>query len=87
MAKALCALFNFTFLLKLHSLLDLKYIFSYFIKGGLKLCERYREIREHCLIKAFETLGVDHKDLSELARTLRSLSGLYDQAARAATSF
>ena len=64
-----------------------KEVFYTLTKEGSKLCERYREIREHCLIKAFETLGVDHKDLSELARTLRSLSGLYDQAARAATSF
>ena len=39
------------------------------------------------LIKEFKTLGVDHGELSDLARTLRSLSGLYDQTARAATSF
>ncbi|MEE9309557.1 MAG: winged helix DNA-binding protein [Cocleimonas sp.] len=64
-----------------------KEVFYTLSEEGAKLCERYREIREHCLIKAFETMGVDHGELSELARTLRSLSGLYDQAARAATSF
>ena len=64
-----------------------KEVFYTLTDSGRTLCERYREIREHCLIEAFETMGVKHSDLHELAQTLRSLSGLYDQAARAATSF
>ncbi len=64
-----------------------KEVFYTLTKKGEDLCEKYREIREHCLIEAFETMGVKHSDLHELAQTLRSLSGLYDQAARAATSF
>ncbi len=64
-----------------------KEVFYTLTKKGVSLCEKYREIREHCLIEAFETMGVKHSDLRELAQTLRSLSGLYDQAARAATSF
>jgi len=53
---------------------------------GRALCERYREIREQCLLASMETLTVDAQDISRLAGLLRALSGLYDQAARAATS-
>ena len=53
---------------------------------GENLCEKYREVREHCLVEAFEGMGVSHEELSQLARTLRTLSGSYDQAARAAAS-
>jgi len=45
---------------------------------------RYREVRERCLIDALDTDR--NRDIGELARLLRSLSGLYDQAARSATS-
>jgi predicted MarR family transcription regulator len=45
---------------------------------------RYREVREQCLIG---NLGAGLNDnIGELARTLRTMSGQYDQAARAATS-
>jgi predicted MarR family transcription regulator len=53
---------------------------------GQQHVERYREIRESCLIDA---LGADdgmNRDIGELARLLRVLSGMYDQAARAAAS-
>lgn len=54
---------------------------------GQNLCRRYREVRETCLIDAFSALGdVDAAGLSEVARQLRVLSGLYDQAARSATN-
>lgn len=53
---------------------------------GRALCERYRDVREQCLLASMETLSVDAKDISRLAGLLRALSGLYDQAARAATS-
>ena len=53
---------------------------------GRALCERYREVRERCLLNSIETLAVDAEDISRLAGLLRALSGLYDQAARAATS-
>jgi len=57
--------------------------------------ERYREIRERCLVAAVapkqgevENLRATVQDtVQETARVLRWLSGLYDQAARAATSF
>ena len=54
---------------------------------GRDLIQRYRRIREACLVDAFSALGeVDAPSLSELARQLRALSGLYDQAARSATN-
>jgi predicted MarR family transcription regulator len=55
-------------------------------EAGRALVDRYREIRETCLLPA---LGGDRGDpgtLVETARLLRALSGLYDQAARAAAS-
>ncbi len=45
---------------------------------------RYRTVREDCLV---DNLALElNPDIGEVARLLRSLSGLYDQAARAATS-
>ena len=48
--------------------------------------ERYREIREACLIAALKADEGLNRDIGELARLLRVLSGMYDQAARAAAS-
>jgi len=64
-----------------------KEVFYATSKTGQALCLRYREIREACLVDAFSALGaVDRESLTELARQLRVLSGLYDQAARSATN-
>ncbi len=48
--------------------------------------QRYREIRETCLINALKADDGLNRDIGELARLLRVLSGMYDQAARAAAS-
>ncbi len=54
---------------------------------GEAACRRYREVRDSCLIETLTALGsVDTKEIGDAARVLRALSGLYDQAARAATS-
>jgi len=54
---------------------------------GAAACETYRVIREACLVDAFEALGgIDPKEIESAARVMRALSGLYDQAARSATS-
>jgi predicted MarR family transcription regulator len=45
---------------------------------------KYREVREQCLIDNLDS-QMNH-DIGEVARMLRTMSGLYDQAARAATS-
>lgn len=52
--------------------------------AGEAFVARYRELREDCLVA---NLDVERNhDLGELARLLRTMSGLYDQAARAASS-
>ena len=51
---------------------------------GEAFVQRYRDVRDTCLV---ESLDVERNhDIGELARLLRAMSGLYDQAARAATS-
>ena len=55
-------------------------------KQGREICERYAEIRQQCLVEALGDICNDNQDLHEVARLLRTLSGLYDQAGRAATS-
>ncbi len=55
-------------------------------ESGRAYVERYREIREACLIDALKADEALNRDIGELARLLRVLSGVYDQAARAAAS-
>ena len=53
-------------------------------KAGEAAVQKYREVREACLI---HNLDVERNpDIGEMARLLRTMSGMYDQAARAATS-
>ena len=60
--------------------------FAEVTQEGRALCERYREVREQCLLASMEQVSVSAEDMTRLAGLLRALSGLYDQAARAATS-
>lgn len=53
---------------------------------GQELCEKYREVREQCLLDSLKHVVKDPDELSEVASALRTLSGLYDQASRAASS-
>ncbi len=53
---------------------------------GFDLCDKYREVREQCLLDSLKHLEVDKDQLSEMAAMMRTLSGLYDQASRAASS-
>ena len=53
---------------------------------GRAYVERYREIREDCLINALKADPALNHDIGQLARLLRVLSGIYDQAARSAAS-
>ena len=55
-------------------------------EAGSASVQRYREIREQCLIQALHADDGLNKDIGELARLLRVLSGMYDQAARSAAS-
>lgn len=53
---------------------------------GQALCKKYFDVRERVLVANLTGTGTEKFELSELARFLRMLSGLYDQAARAATA-
>lgn len=54
---------------------------------GAEACEKYREIRNHLLLEAFEDLGIDPSQFSTLSRLMRLMAGQYDQAARAAATY
>jgi predicted MarR family transcription regulator len=53
---------------------------------GKKACERYREVREKCLTSGYRNLDREGSEVSQAAALLRLMSGLYDQASRAASS-
>lgn len=55
-------------------------------KTGFDLCESYRDIREQCLLESLSLMNRSSEEISEIAAALRTLSGLYDQASRAASS-
>ncbi|GLS14300.1 MULTISPECIES: winged helix DNA-binding protein [Hydrogenophaga] len=55
-------------------------------EAGKAYVARYREIRETCLIHALKADDSLNRDIGQLARLLRVLSGIYDQAARSAAS-
>ena len=65
-------------------------------EAGAAACARYREVREACLVEAlsaFAPPGAEtpasedlNRQMGTSAGLLRALSGLYDQAARAAAS-
>jgi predicted MarR family transcription regulator len=59
--------------------------------AGAAACRKYKEVREACLVAAFEAFGGERGaalagQVDEAADLLRALSGLYDQAARSAAS-
>ena len=64
-----------------------KEVFFSTTEAGAALCLRYREVREACLMPGFSGAGEENCQLGDVARLLRTLSGRYDQAARAATSY
>ncbi|MDE1190886.1 MAG: winged helix DNA-binding protein [Arachidicoccus sp.] len=55
-------------------------------EAGAALIDRFRAIRGRCLLAGIEGDLADGESHAEVARRLRMLSGLYDQAARAASS-
>lgn len=54
--------------------------------AGAALCERYRQVREACLMPGFSGSEEENARIGDLAKLLRTLSGRYDQGARAASS-
>ena len=64
-----------------------KEVFYATTASGVDLCFKYRAVREACLVNCFADFDRGKgAELSEVARQLRLLSGLYDQAARSATN-
>lgn len=53
---------------------------------GQEVCLEYRKIRELCLIETANSTDRNFTEISKSATVLRGVSGLYDQAARAAAS-
>ena len=56
-------------------------------EAGVALCTRYGEIREALVVRTARQMGHDPAELSRIAAILRTLSGAYDQGARAAAAF
>ncbi|OGB23797.1 MAG: hypothetical protein A3I66_21210 [Burkholderiales bacterium RIFCSPLOWO2_02_FULL_57_36] len=55
--------------------------------SGEQHLSHFDEVHERLLLDALSTLQLNRSVLPELAQYLRKMSGLYDQAARAASSF
>ena len=53
---------------------------------GKDVCEAYRVVRNRCFIDGLPRLDISGEEMREIAASLRSLSGQYDQASRAAAS-
>jgi predicted MarR family transcription regulator len=55
-------------------------------EAGAALCAAYAEVRERLLARPLRASGPAEAHLSEMAQLMRTLSGFYDQAARAAAT-
>jgi len=64
-----------------------KEVFLKSTEEGAALCLRYRDVRESCLLPGFSGDADENHRFGEVAQLLRTLSGRYDQAARAASSY
>ena len=53
---------------------------------GAALCQAYRTIRSQCLLEGLSRMGMSGDERREIGASLRTLSGQYDQASRAAWS-
>ncbi|MFT5800059.1 MAG: putative MarR family transcription regulator, partial [Candidatus Azotimanducaceae bacterium] len=63
-----------------------KEVFYRTSETGEKLCDAYREVREQCFLDGLSTTEMTGEEMRDIAAKLRSLSGQYDQASRAAAS-
>lgn len=55
-------------------------------REGRDIYRKYREVRESCLVETFERLGMNRDEIGDVAKTIRAMSGVYDQASRAAST-
>ena len=70
----------------LHATKQGKEVFYSTTERARVLVEKYQQVRDRCLLPGLDAQAGDAEQLAHTAQLLRSLSGLYDQAARAATS-
>ena len=63
-----------------------KEIFYFATEKGQEACKQYREIREKCLTSAYRAMDKESDEMRDAAALLRLMSGIYDQASRAASS-
>lgn len=63
-----------------------KEVFYKTSNAGESLCDQYRKVREQCLLDGMSRMDLSGEELREIATNLRSMSGQYDQASRAAAS-
>ena len=63
-----------------------KEVFYSTSQAGENLCEAYREVRKRCFLDGLSRLDMTGEQMRDIAASLRSLSGQYDQASRAAAS-
>jgi predicted MarR family transcription regulator len=63
-----------------------KEVFYHTSESGQKLCVAYRKIRDQCFLDGLSRTEMTGPEMREIAASLRSLSGQYDQASRAAAS-
>jgi len=62
-----------------------KEVFFRTTAAGRGLCERYKRVRDACLVPAFSRSDEEVDRLAAVAEVLRAQVGAYDQASRAAT--
>ena len=53
---------------------------------GIEICAKYRSLREDLLIRSIKSSAAPTDEITSLAVALRTLSGFYNQAARAAAT-
>jgi len=63
-----------------------KEVFYRTSESGKALCEAYRDVRKQCLLEGLDLDSELGSEFRAIARRLRTLSGQYDQASRAAAS-
>lgn len=63
-----------------------KEVFYRTSETGQTLCDAYRTVRQRCFLDGLSRMDLTGEEMREIASSLRSLSGQYDQASRAAAS-
>jgi predicted MarR family transcription regulator len=62
-----------------------KEVFFSTTRAGADLCQRYKQVRDSCLVPAFSNSPEEAARLAGIAQFLRGKAGVYDQASRSAT--